>query len=159
MVLRTCVPTLLGINFHPPAFENASYLGPTDSMPPARLLKQPTFAPGLKTTVPFYKGTANKSLTSYSLKAKGAVRQRVAANGQFRGSNGRKGNLGGYLGAGWRGLLMSDFRPERSTPDVCRNAKTYQGESYSFRTGRSTAITKCAKCEAPSSSCSQRTTQ
>src|SRR5713226_6454720 len=31
--------------------------------------------------------------------------------------------------------------------------------SYSFSAGRNTAITKCAKFEAPSSSCSQRTTQ
>src|SRR5450755_1941956 len=33
--LFTCVPTLLGINFHPPAFKNASYLGPRILMPPA----------------------------------------------------------------------------------------------------------------------------
>jgi hypothetical protein len=31
--------------------------------------------------------------------------------------------------------------------------------SYSLSAGRNTAITKCAKFEAPSSSCSHRTTQ
>src|SRR5439155_187338 len=33
------------------------------------------------------------------------------------------------------------------------------GASYSLRAGRRTAMTKCAKFDAPSSSCSQRTTQ
>src|SRR5882762_9498153 len=109
-------------------------------------------------TVPRIPGTSNKSLDSYSLTVMPRGGQWLAPNGHNRGLNGNPGQPTVILRVPKRGLLV--VRMGWNFPLLGKiPAYSLPKLSYSLRVGRRTAMTKCAKFEAPSSSCSQRTTQ
>src|SRR6266850_2896239 len=150
-VLAICVPTRFGINLYPPLSKSTTAWPGILPSPINRPSRAQTTAPGLtcacQKTVPRIHGTSNKSLDTYSLRLVRGGCQRLTSNGHNRGLNGINGSPNGLFEGLFQGLLL------------VRMACKFSRFAYSFRDGRNTATTKCAKCDAPSSNCSQRTTQ
>src|SRR5256885_8885678 len=105
-----------------------------------------------------YRSTPNKSLDTCSLPVAGGGSQQLALNGRNWASNGNREQPTAISLMPKRGLLVVrmgwNFRLLRKI-----SARFAERLYYSLSAGRRTAITKCAKFDAPSSNCSQRTTQ